>query len=292
MNKEVLEHISKSLSKHLNSSITVKAVQQVHGGDINQTYILETNDQNIFLKLNDNSKPDMFEKEFNGLQLLRSTNAITVPQPFIHGSFEDEIYLVMQSIEKGVPAINFWKSFAYELAALHRNSNEQFGLNENNYIGSLPQRNDQCKTWTEFYATQRILFLIKMAFDDKKCERTEIQLAEKICNKLDDLFPSEPSSLLHGDLWSGNFMVDTEGKAVIYDSAVYYGHREMDVGMTLLFAGFDKSFYEHYNEAFPLEKGWRQRVELTQLYPLLVHLILFGGHYYNSVRNILKKFAA
>lgn len=292
MNKELLNHISVKLSKHTESSIAVKAVQQVYGGDINQAFILKTDEQNFFLKLNDKSKPDMFKKEFKGLQLLRSTNTITIPEPLLHGSFEDKIYLVMQPLKKGTPSANFWKSFAYELAALHRNSNGHFGLDENNYIGVLPQQNNHSKSWSAFYATQRILVLIQMAFDEKKCDRTDIQLAEKLCNKLDDLFPSEPPSLLHGDLWSGNFMANHAGKAAIYDPAVYYGHREMDIGMTLLFGGFDKSFYHYYNEAFPFEKSWQQRVELTQLYPLLVHLILFGGHYYTSVRNILKKFAA
>ncbi|HXL55686.1 MAG TPA: fructosamine kinase family protein, partial [Chitinophagaceae bacterium] len=94
----------------------------------------------------------------------------------------------------------------------------------------------------------------------------------------------------HGDLWSGNFMVNDKGEPVIYDPAVYYGYREMDIAMTLLFGGFDNHFYNYYNEVFPLQKGWEQRVELCQLYPLLVHLILFGGHYYYSVMNIVKSF--
>jgi len=111
-----------------------------------------------------------------------------------------------------------------------------------------------------------------------------------VCKKSEFLFPEEPPALLHGDLWSGNFKITTEGEATIFDPAVYYGHREMDIGMTLLFGGFDQRFYEAYHEIYPLEKDWKQRIPLTQLYPLLVHALLFGGHYVESVRRIMKNY--
>jgi fructosamine-3-kinase len=117
-----------------------------------------------------------------------------------------------------------------------------------------------------------------------------IQLGEELCEKLDDIFPVEPPSLLHGDLWSGNFMVALDGNPCLYDPAVYYGHREMDLGMTKLFGGFDNRFYDAYHEAFPLERNWEWRIELTQLYPLLVHAILFGGQYVPQVIAIIHKF--
>ena len=115
-------------------------------------------------------------------------------------------------------------------------------------------------------------------------------MAETFCKQLNHLFPSEPPSLLHGDLWSGNYMISSAGYAAIYDPAVYFGHREMDIGMTKLFGGFEQRFYSAYQEAYPMEKNWMQRLPLTQLYPLLVHAVLFGGHYVSSSREIIIQF--
>jgi fructosamine-3-kinase len=106
-----------------------------------------------------------------------------------------------------------------------------------------------------------------------------------------ELFPVEPPSLLHGDLWSGNFMTDVSGHPCMYDPAVYYGHREMDLAMTKLFGGFPEQFYAVYNECFPLEKGWQERMDLCNLYPLMVHVNLFGGNYRKQVEIIVKRFA-
>jgi fructosamine-3-kinase len=285
MQKALLEYLQTQLQADISK------VQRVYGGDINQTYLLSSPKQNFFLKLNSIETTDMFEKEFKGLELLRSASSIAVPQPLLQGIFDENIFLAMVAIEKGQTLTDFWEVFGRKLAALHNNTNDHFGLDHDNYIGSLPQENKQSKSWVEFYAERRILFLIKKAFDEKKCDSSDTKKAERLCNKLGELFPTEPPALLHGDLWSGNYMVNEKGQPVIYDPAVYYGHREMDIGMSLLFGGFDKSFYSHYNNAFPLEKNWRQRIDLTQLYPHLVHLILFGGHYYSMVREPMQKYS-
>jgi len=284
--------MDKALLQHLQAELEIKftKTEQVLGGDINQAFLLHSTNTKVFLKMNSIDKADMFEKEFRGLELLLSAKAIAVPQPLKHGLFEDKIFLVTQYIDKGIAAPDFWRRFAQQLAALHRNTAEAFGLDHDNYIGSLPQQNHKSNSWTEFYAEQRILFLIKKAFDDKKCESSDTKMAERLCNKLDSLFPEEPPALLHGDLWSGNYLIGKEGEPVIFEPAIYYGHREMDLGMMLLFGGFDNSFYNFYPEEFPLEKNWRARTDLTQLYPLLVHMNLFGSHYYNSVRSTLKKY--
>jgi fructosamine-3-kinase len=280
--------LSSQLTAHFKQNIRISEQQQVFGGDINQTFQLQTNNGPFFLKLNDGSLKDMFEKEFAGLELLHQTKTIKIPAPVLYGSFENQVFLVIEFIQKGNLPGNFWQTFAHQLAVLHKNSNEQFGLTDNNYIGSLHQQNKFYNNWSEFYATQRILPLIELAFNQNKCNKEDVQQAEKLCSRFNDLFAEEKPSLIHGDLWSGNFMCDENGEPVIYDPAVYYGNREMDIAMSLLFGGFDKSFYEYYNEAFPLEPNWKERVQLCQLYPLLVHLILFGGHYYNSVMNIIK----
>ncbi len=283
--KDLLEEIESQLQ------LAITKTEKVFGGDINETFILQSADTKFFLKLNTADKEDMFEKEFNGLELLRTTNSIAVPQPLLTEKRNTHIYLLMECIDKGIATKNFWQTFAQQLASLHRSTNEKFGLDLDNYIGFLVQPNKKSNSWSEFYAEQRILHFIKKAFDDKKCDSSDIRMADRLCSKLDDLFPPEQPSLLHGDLWSGNFMINKNGLPVIYDPAVYYGHREMDIGMSLLFGGFDKSFYSFYNEAWPMEQHWKSRIDLTQLYPLLVHLNLFGGHYYQSVRTTLKKFS-
>ncbi len=289
--KSLFNYIAQQLSKHFNQSVEIKSEKQVFGGDINQTYHLQTNLGSFFLKLNNGSLKDMFEKEFSGLQLLYQTKTIKIPEPVLYRNSDDKIFLVTEFIEKGNPPKNFWQTFAYQLAALHKTSNPQFGLSTNNYIGSLYQQNNFCNTWDEFYATQRIMPLVQLAFNQNKLNKEEVALAEKLYSRFNNLFPEEKPSLVHGDLWSGNFMADENGAPVIYDPAVYYGNREMDIAMSLLFGGFDKTFYSFYNEAFPLQQDWKERVELCQLYPLLVHLILFGGHYHNSVINIIKAYA-
>jgi fructosamine-3-kinase len=282
--------LQKKLSQLLNENIIIHSTQSVYGGDINETFQLETSAQIYFLKTNVHAAKDMFEKEFNGLNLLLQSAKLHVPKPLLYGHFEYTSFLLMEFIEKGSATKFFWKDFAEGLAQLHQTTNDYFGLNEDNYIGSLHQSNTPCKTWSEFYATQHIIPLIKKAYEQKSCYRTDVEAAEKLCNKLSYIFPEEKPALLHGDLWNGNFMCTANGMASIYDPAVYYGNREMDIAMSLLFGGFDKSFYEHYNFYYPLENGWQQRVELCQLYPLLVHLVLFGGHYYFSVKKIIEQY--
>ena len=287
--QDFLHYLSVQLSQHLDQPINILNHKQVFGGDINQTFHLQTNIGSFFLKLNDGSLKDMFEKEFASLQLLYQTQTIKIPRPILYSEFENKIFLVTEFIQKGNSFKNFWQTFAEQLAALHKHSNYQFGLNTNNYIGSLHQQNNFCNTWSEFYATQRILPLARLAFNQNKFDKQDLSLIEKLCDRFNELFPEEKPSLIHGDLWSGNFMSNENGMPVIYDPAVYYGNREMDIAMSLLFGGFDRKFYDHYNDAFQLQQGWKERIQLCQLYPLLVHLILFGGNYYKSVIDILKK---
>lgn len=281
-----------TISPHIEELLGCKiiAIQAVTGGDINDAFQLQTNIGTYFIKLNAASLRDMFEKEHKGLSLLRNTGTIQVPEPIAFGTLHDLQFLVTKFLHRGVITGESWSRFARQLAALHRHTSPSFGLDHDNYIGSLPQQNLQMDSWAAFYAEQRILFLIRMAFDNKLCDRKDLQMADRLCHRLDDVYPTEQPALLHGDLWGGNYMFTLDGNAAIFDPAVYYGHREMDLAMTLLFGGFDQQFYSFYHEAFPLEHGWKARTDVSQLYPLLVHLNLFGGHYYNSVQQILKKY--
>jgi len=162
-----------------------------------------------------------------------------------------------------------------------------YGWHEDNYIGSLVQQNTRHTTWEDFFINCRITPLVKLLYDAGIYSSKDLTLTDNFCKHGKDIFPKEKPCLLHGDLWSGNFMITNKGEPVLIDPAVYCGHREMDIGMTKLFGGFDNLFYQSYNEVYPLEHGWKERLAFAQLYPLLVHAVLFGGHYIEQTRTII-----
>lgn len=272
--------------------LIVHRFEQVHGGDINNAYCLFTSQGKYFLKVNDKNKyPAMFEKEARALELLRKYSSVVIPKVIRYGICVNEQYLLLEWIEKGSQSKTMWEDFGAGLAGLHKQSQQDFGLEEDNYIGSLKQHNALHGEWSSFYTECRIMPLVKILFDSASYSLADSKRADACCKNLKNIFPPEPPALLHGDLWAGNFLITTSGNAALFDPAVYYGHREMDIGMTKLFGGFDHRFYKAYHEIYPLEKDWEKRLKLTQLYPLLVHAVLFGGHYVVSSRDIIEELA-
>ena len=271
--------------------VSVQNYQSVHGGDINESYCVVSDNKKLFLKLNNAGKfPEMFEKEKDGLNALQKHYEGIVPNVIDTGITDNVQFLLMDWIENAVPQKDFCQQFGTALANMHKQPQDKFGWHTDNYIGSLVQKNTYCDTWADFYAEMRIIPLSEQLFNERNFSKTDLTKAENFCKQIANIFPEESASFLHGDLWSGNFMVAHNGYASIYDPAVYCGHREMDIGMTKLFGGFSTDFYAVYNETYPLEHGWMQRLSYTQLYPLLVHAILFGGHYIQSVKSILHPF--
>lgn len=272
--------------------ISIKRSTPVSGGDINEAFKIETDDNKIyFLKINDNFRyPEMFEKEATGLKILKSSCHLAVPNVVQCGITDNRQYLMLEWIERGVPAKDCSEDFGKAIAEMHKIPQSYFGFYKDNYIGSLKQINAQHQDWSSFYTHCRMMPLIKKLFENHYISLADVAQAENFCKLLDDIFPAESPSLLHGDLWAGNFMIDQNGYAAIYDPAVYFGHREMDIGMSRLFGGFSKEFYDGYSETYPLEKNWQKRLPYTQLYPLLVHALLFGGHYIRSVKEVFKEF--
>jgi fructosamine-3-kinase len=261
----------------------------VAGGDISQAWCVCAESRKYFFKLNSAARfPDMFSKEKKGLETLAACCSLYVPAPIGAGVYGSGQYLILEWLEKGSMTRDFWEDFGSGLARLHQREHECFGWEEDNYIGSLVQTNARQLTWAGFYADSRILPFVKVLRDKGQFSKDDVSAAEKLCGRLRELFPNEKPALLHGDLWSGNFMVGPTGHAAVYDPAVYFGHREMDLGMTLLFGGFDQAFYEAYQSVYPLEKNWKQRLWLTQLYPLLVHAVLFGGNYTLQAQRSLR----
>lgn len=284
-----MEHLRHIFQK---SGIETTSIRLITGGDINDAFCATTpTGTRYFIKTNRaDSFPQMFQKEELGLEALENSNTLFVPRVYDCGLSGSLQYLILEWLENGHPARNFWEDFGTQLALMHQVQQPYFGWEQDNYIGSLPQKNVKYTRWDEFYAACRVLPLVKLLFDRGHLDNGDVLRAQNFCKKLNELFATEPPSLLHGDLWSGNFMAKETGFAAVFDPAVYFGHREMDIGMTLLFGGFDNKFYEAYQQTHPMEKGWQHRVNYTQLYPLLVHSLLFGGHYITRVRSLFIKF--
>jgi protein-ribulosamine 3-kinase len=270
---------------------TIYSNRSVGGGSICDSRLLETSKGKYFLKMNHSSQTfEMFESEVSGLQLLSSAGLIKIPEVIYYSQADNVSFLLLEYIERGTPSAAFWIDFGVQLAALHQITNKYFGLDSDNFIGSLAQSNQPTDKWVDFFINERLQKQIELAIEQNAIDKITISKFELLFKKLPDIFPEEQPALIHGDLWNGNFLVNSNGKPVIFDPSVCFAHREMDLAMSHLFGGFDQLFYEAYHEFFPIEKGFDQRLEIYQLYYLMVHVNLFGGGYLKSVKNILSRF--
>jgi fructosamine-3-kinase len=253
--------------------------------------VVDTYRGNFFLKWHSTIPPDMFAKEAMGLQLLAKPNIIKIPEVIGHGTMGGRHFLVLEYIRKACQANRFWENFGRALADLHRQSNDYFGLNHDNYIGKLPQSNAPTDKWIDFFIHQRLEAQLLLAIENNLVTTDFIKMYRKFYDSLQQLLPIETPSLLHGDLWSGNFMIGADGEACLIDPAVYYGHREIELAFTTMFGGFDTAFYSAYQSSWPLEPAWRERFEIYNIYPSMVHANLFGASYLYEVMAVLRRYA-
>lgn len=293
MNKtrHIDDAVADAISRATGRTHLITGITAVYGGDINQSYFYTTNHHTYFVKMNREADfPGMFEKEAMGLKLLYEQNCIRIPVVITAGESNGLSFLILEKINPGRRNERYTGQLGQSLAALHRVSNNKFGLDHNNYIGSLPQSNKAHERWNDFFISERIVYMMAHREASKYLNSNHYKKFDALFARLGEIFPPEPPSLLHGDLWSGNCIDGPDGFACLIDPAVYFGHREMDLGMTRLFGGFGADFYDAYNNNFPLEKGWEERLDICNLYPLLVHLILFGPSYLGAIERTLKKF--
>ncbi|HKP32605.1 MAG TPA: fructosamine kinase family protein [Chitinophagaceae bacterium] len=267
-------------------------ISTVAGGSINQTFKIETGADIFFCKTyqDSNGYPDFLIKEVNGLEFLRKRNCIRIPEVIYHGVHGEVQILLLEWIEQGSKSKLFWKKFGEQLAALHMHHGEYFGLDENNHMGALPQQNNPHSDWCDFFRECRLKPQISLAEKNNLLDTKTTDQFEIIFNKLKGFFPLSKPSALHGDLWSGNFLCDENEDPVLIDPAVYYGDRNIDLAMSTLFGGFDSSFYQSYHDQFPLDRNHKEQWDICNLYPLLIHLNLFGKGYLSSIGSILKKY--
>ncbi len=277
------------LSYILNETIT--KVSSVHGGDISKAYKVDTANNSYFLKFNSDSNAlKIFNTESSGLQRISVTNTIKAPQVLACDTFESSAFLLMEFIEGKSPSSEDFKNLAHQLAELHQCTSADFGLHQDNFIGSLPQSNSLHKTWVDFYTSERLLPQLDLAKQKQLLSDNECPSEKQLKNSLEPLFSNINPSLIHGDLWSGNYLISQDGTPYLIDPAIYYGHHEVDIAMTKLFGGFGDAFYQAYFSKVTPDENTSVRVGIYQLYYLLVHLNLFGSSYHNSVVNILKKY--
>lgn len=265
------------------------SVERLHGGCINEAALIHCKEKTFFIKWNRRFPAHFFEIEARNLALLQGK--VRTPHVYGWGEHGGVAFLLLDAIEQGSKqARAFSEDLAAQLIALHRNRGPYFGLHYNNYIGELQQDNTPCQELAIFFFERRLLPLIEKARAMGRLQRQHEQAAAQLAKRLPALLPDEPPVLLHGDLWSGNVMADHQNRAVLIDPAVYYGCREMDLAMMQLFGGFDATFWAAYRHAYPWQAGFEERVPIWNLYPLLVHLVLFGEAYLPAISRILEPF--
>ena len=283
------QKIKSKIENQLNKKI--KTVSSLSGGCISNAYKVEFDDGSLaFAKYNPSFGNEMFRNEANGLIELNKARAIRIPNVFY---FDSEI-IITELINPSAKKKDFFSDFGRQFANLHKFTSENYGFYEDNFIGSNPQKNipaeDEKNNWIKFYFNKRILYQYKLA-EKNGYSNSELKNGiSKLENKIEEILSGsdDKKSLLHGDLWGGNYMVDENGEACLIDPAVYYGNREADLAMTKLFGGFSSEFYRTYNETLPLPEGYDYRENIYKLYHVLNHLNLFGGGYYSQAISLIK----
>jgi len=281
---------------------SVRNRKAVSGGDINRAYALTLSDGlTVFMKENSKANRDFFRAEAEGLAAMAKTGAVRVPEVLASGVEKDRSFLLLSFIPSGRAGAHSMEELGHALAAMHAadtssfmpgdsDSIGRFGFAHDNYIGSGFQLNTPKDSWVTFFRECRLRPQFARAggyFDSAEKPRIEWLLDHL------DRYLAEPQkpSLLHGDFWAGNYMIDRDGHPWLIDPAAYVGHAEADIAMTELFGGFDSAFYGAYKEAAGLSADYADRRDLYNLYHLLNHLNLFGGGYLSSVKAILRRYA-
>ncbi|MEE8426186.1 MAG: fructosamine kinase family protein [Woeseiaceae bacterium] len=261
----------------------------VGGGDISAAWRIDTDNGPAFIKTARVSAFDMFEAEADGLVELAAPGAIRVPRVLCCGRTEHEAFLALEWVFFSRPDAAAEKRLGEQLAQMHRHTAERFGWHRDNTIGLTPQQNARTADWIEFFRERRLLFQLSLA--NEHGYPGELQkLGQALALRLPSLFGGHKpvASLLHGDLWGGNWG-SANGVPVIFDPAVYYGDRESDIAMTTLFGGFGRSFYEAYESGWPMAEGHAKRLKLYQLYHVLNHLNLFGRSYLERAIGLMRE---
>ena len=279
---------------------TITDKSPVFGGDINEAFRLTLDDgTSLFMKANAPNLLPAFEAEEAGLQAIAGTGAIGTVRVLGIGTDPGGFsFLLLEIVTPGKKNRDFWERLGAELYAMHNapmpsdnseNKKNEFGFGTDNFIGSRRQKNTWTDEWIPFFRDCRLRPQLKAA--ERWLDQRDRKLADSLLEHLDQyLIEPEAPSLIHGDLWAGNVMTGSDGRAWIIDPAAYYGHPEADLAMTELFGGFSPAFYDAYFACAKMEAGYQDRKDIYNLYHLLNHLNLFGVSYLSSVERILRRY--
>lgn len=280
--------IARTISDAAGRPFEIKSISHLGGGCINETVKLAGTDGSMwFLKSNTSADTSVFAAEFDGLQALTATHTIRVPKPLVLGESEGQAWLAMEFLSMGAVRSGSQEQLGQKLAELHRVPQPHFGWQRDNTIGSTPQRNPRCDDWIEFWREQRLVFQLKLAATNGFRFSGTDELLEKMEELFEDYEPRP--SLLHGDLWSGNVGFLEGGEPVVFDPACYFGDREAEFGIIVMFGGFTPDFHRGYNAVWPLDEGFKRRLPLYELYHTLNHFNLFGGGYADGCQRLIDR---
>lgn len=289
--------IAAQISQAIAGDFQVVTHHSVGGGCINQGYALQGNvrtsgadqqSKTFFVKLNQAAQLEMFVAEALGLKAMHATATIRVPQPICWGTAGNSAYLVLEWVDLGGGDRQTWAELGRQLANLHRTTSDLgFGWDHDNTIGATPQINPWTASWAEFFAKHRLEYQFKLAQRRGGQFPKQNELLAAIPTLLADHNPQP--SLVHGDLWSGNAAVTQQKEPIIFDPAVYFGDREVDLAMTELFGGFPSDFYQGYSQTWAIAAGYEQRKTLYNLYHILNHFNLFGGSYQSQANRMIQQ---
>ncbi|NJK34346.1 MAG: fructosamine kinase family protein [Oscillatoriales cyanobacterium SM2_2_1] len=279
--------IGTAIAQTTKLSFVLRDVRSQGGGCINDTYRITDGNRTFFVKLNQPSKLAMFEAEAQSLEALGHTQVCRAPRPITWGVTETHSFLVLEWLN--LTRSGDWAHFGQVLAALHRVTGERFGWHRDNTIGATPQINTWCDRWSFFWQENRLGYQLRLS--QRRGFRCRVPESEVLAAVPRYFATGDPQpSLVHGDLWSGNVGFYL-GAPVVFDPALYYGDREVDIAMSELFGGFPTEFYRAYQSAYPLSPGYQQRKVLYNAYHILNHFNLFGGSYAEQAQEMLQKIA-
>ncbi len=282
------DQLGEQISQHTGTAYTIATQHSMGGGCINQACRISNGETDYFVKLNDRSHGDMFEVEALSLAEMADSKTVRVPRPICYGHTDTQAYVVLEYLPMTGRANPV--QLGEQLAAMHRVTASQFGWYRSNTIGSTPQYNEPNDNWVDFWREQRLLPQFKLARQNGYGRNID-SVADRLLSAFPILFQDyQPvPSMLHGDLWGGNASGLSDGTPVIYDPAFYYGDREADIAMTRLFGGFSADFYAAYNNAWPLDDGFKIRRTFYNFYHIVNHLNLFGTGYLGQALSMAEQ---
>ena len=282
-----------ALARATGLRVAPRPERSVGGGSVGDCLRWSSDGGDLFVKLGPEADLGVFSAEADGLRDLGATAALRVPEVRGLGTASGQAFLALEWIAFAGASSRTESMLGAGLARLHRTTAPCFGWHRDNTIGATPQHNDWTDDWAQFFATRRLGFQLDLA-ERNGHGRRFIERGRRLCERLSAFLSGHRPrpSLLHGDLWGGNWAADDSGTPVIYDPAVYYGDREADLAMTRLFGGFGRGFYQAYESEWPLDPGAAQRVTLYNLYHVLNHLNLFDGGYGAQAEAMIERLLA